>query len=64
MPLYDNTDMFNLIDERVHSARDRKVLKDKYINGLSDFAIAQKYGLSSTQIWRIKKKYEEALFPG
>lgn len=33
MPEYKNTEMFNLIDEYIHHARDRRVMKDRLING-------------------------------
>ena len=36
MPEYKNTEMFNLIDEYIHHARDRRVMKDRLINDAPD----------------------------
>ena len=34
MPEYTNTEMYNLIDEWIHNARDRRIMKDRLINGI------------------------------
>ena len=59
---YTNTEMYNLIDDYVHSARDRKVMKDRLINGYGIQALAEKYEVSATQMKRIVERNQEALF--
>lgn len=41
--MYSNTQIANLIDEYIHSERDRKILKDRLINGLT-YAELEDYG--------------------
>ena len=53
---YANSKMEFLIDEYVHSARDREILKDRFINGLTFAELENKHHLSERQIKRIVKK--------
>jgi len=62
MPEYTNTEMFNLIDEYIHHARDRRVMKDRLINGLGMEALAEKYEVSASQMKRIVDRNQETLF--
>lgn len=62
MPEYSNTQMFNLIDDWIHNARDRRIMKDRLINGLSMETLADKYYLSVAQLKRIVEKNQEVLF--
>lgn len=62
MPEYKNTEMFNLIDEYIHHARDRRVMKDRLINGYGIEALAEKYEVSVSQMKRIVDKNQELLF--
>lgn len=62
MPEYKNTEMFNLIDEYIHNARDRRVMKDRLINGYGIEALAEKYEVSVSQMKRIVDKNQELLF--
>ena len=62
MPEYKNTEMFKLIDEYIHNARDRRVMKDRLINGMGMEALAEKYNLSPSQTKRIVGKNQELLF--
>lgn len=62
MPEYTNTEMFNLIDDYIHHARDRRVMKDRLINGYGIEALAEKYDVSATQMKRIIEKNQEILF--
>ena len=59
---YTNTQMFYLIDDWIHNARDRKILKDRLINGISIEALAEKYDVSVAQMKRIIDKYQKMLF--
>ena len=54
--MYSNTQIANLIDEYIHSERDRKILKDRLINGLTYAELEDRHGLSERQIKRIVKK--------
>lgn len=62
MPEYTNTEMFNLIDDYIHNARDRRIMKDRLINGVGMEALAEKYEVSVAQIKRIVDKNQEILF--
>lgn len=62
MPEYTNSEMFNLIDEYIHHARDRRVMKDRLINGYGIEALAEKYEVSVSQMKRIVDKNQELLF--
>ena len=59
---YTNTQMFYLIDDWIHNARDRRILKDRLINGISIEALAEKYDVSVAQMKRIIDKYQKMLF--
>ena len=62
MPEYTNTEMYNLIDEWIHNARDRRIMKGRLINGLSIEVVAEKYDMSVSQLKRILEKHQEMLF--
>ena len=62
MPEYTNTEMFNLIDDYIHVARDRRVMKDRLINGLGMETLAEKYEVSASQMKRIVDRNQETLF--
>lgn len=59
---YKNSEMFDLIDEYIHHARDRRVMKDRLINGYGIEALAEKYEVSVSQMERIVDKNQELLF--
>lgn len=59
---YTNTEMFNLIDDYIHNARDRRIMKDRLINGAGMEALAEKYEVSVSQMKRIIDKNQELLF--
>ena len=54
MPEYTNTEMFNLIDDYIHHARDRRVMKDRLINGYGIEALAEK-----SFLWTFSGKSEK-----
>ena len=58
---YTNSQMAYLIDEYIHSARDRAILKDRLINGLTFAELEDKHHLSERQIKRIVKKADAVL---
>lgn len=59
---YTNSQISGLIDEYIHSQRDRDILKDRLINGLCYEPLAEKYDLSVAQIKRIIYKNQQKLF--
>lgn len=50
MRRYTNPEIERVIDTHIHSARNRTILKLKYIDGLSIERIAEIYDLSTRQI--------------
>lgn len=58
---YKNSDMFRAIDEYVHVSVDRKILKDRYLNGLTVEQLAEKYYTSTSSIKRTVDKYQGTL---
>lgn len=56
LPSYDNADVLERIVCRIHSLRDRRILVDKLIHGLTYEQVAEVYDLSVSQTKRIVKK--------
>ena len=56
-----NSEIRNIIDELVHSERDREILKRRFIDGIKYEPLAEEYDMSRTQIVRIVKRWEMAL---
>ena len=54
-----NSTIIKLIDEYIHSQRDREILKDRFINGLTFSELSGKYYLSERQIKRIVAKADK-----
>jgi Sigma-70, region 4. len=59
---YSNSQIRDLIAEYVHSLRDRQVLCRRLIDGATIDALAAEFDLSPSQVKRIIRKNEEALF--
>ena len=59
---YLNSEMEKVIDEYVHSERDRKLLKRRYIDGIRQEPLAEEFELSIKQIRNIIYKYEMIIF--
>lgn len=59
---YTNSGMILLINEYIHSERDRKILKRRLIDGLTYENLAEEFDLSVTQIKRIVYKGEDTIF--
>ena len=59
---YTNSEIAFLIDEYIHSERDRAILKDRLINGICYEPLAEKYDLSVRQVKTIVYKSEAKLF--
>ena len=58
---YTNEYMLHLITEYIHSARNRDILIDRFINGLTFKELEDKYNLCERQIKRIAKKIDNLL---
>jgi len=56
MRTYTNSEVAILINEHIHSARDRQIIYDRLVNGMTHLELSEKYYLSDRQIKRIIKK--------
>lgn len=61
MKEYKNSDVLSLINEHIHSERDRVIIIDRLINGLTFSELSDKFYLSERQIKRIVKKADSFL---
>ncbi len=59
---YSNSQIEKLIDEWIHSERDRKILKRRLIDGLTYESLAEEFEMSVRQMKRIVYKAEDKLF--
>lgn len=62
MKEYTNSQIKELIDEYIHSDRDRQMLKSRLIDGLTFEQLAEKYDLSVRQVKRIVYKRQDTVF--
>lgn len=62
MKEYSNTDISKIIDEYIHSERDRAILKRRYIDGICYEPLAEEFDMSVAQIKRIVYKNENKVF--
>lgn len=62
IPSYTNTQISILIDEYIHSERDRKMLKRRLIDGICYEPLAEEFDLSVRQCKSIIYKAQETLF--
>lgn len=56
MKVYTNSEIATLIDEYIHSERDRMIMYDRFINGLTFSELSAKFYISERQLKRILKK--------
>jgi DNA-directed RNA polymerase specialized sigma24 family protein len=59
---YTNSQIKELILEHIHSARDRKLLYRRLVDGITYEVLAEEFDLSTVQVKRIIYKEEEKLF--
>ena len=57
-----NSEIAYLIDEYIHNARDRSLLKDRLIDGMRFEPLAEKYDLSVRHTKTLVYRAEERLF--
>ena len=62
IPEYTNSQISHLIDEYIHSERDRNILKRRLIDGLTYEKLAEEFDLSVRHTKKIVYKSEELLF--
>ena len=58
---YTNSQMNQLIDEHIHNARNRVILRLRYIDGMTYEKIAEKMDMSTQQIKTIVYRSQEKL---
>lgn len=54
---YTNSEIAAIIAERIHSERDRRIMKMRLVDGLTYEKIAELVEMSAIQIKRIVKRY-------
>lgn len=59
---YTNSQIRELIEDHLHSLRDRRVLCRRLIDGATIDSLAAEFDLSASQVKRIIRKNEEILF--
>lgn len=59
---YTNSQICALIDEHIHSDRDRRILKRRLFDGICYEPLAEEFDMSDRQIKRIIYKLQERLF--
>lgn len=59
---YSNSQMEKIINEYIHSERDRKLLKRRYIDGILQEPLAEEFDLSVRQVQNIIYKHENLIF--
>ena len=62
MTEYTNSNIERLIDEYIHSERDRAIMKRRLIDGICFEPLAEEFDLSVSQVKRIVYKLGEKLF--
>lgn len=61
-PEYTNDSMAYVIDQYIHSERDRKILKRRFIDDIHLEPLAEEFDLTAKQIRNIIIKHEAVLF--
>ena len=59
---YTNSQISQIIDEYIHSERDRAILKRRLIDGICYAPLAEEFDISVAQIKRIIYKGEDKIF--
>lgn len=62
MKEYTNTQIAQLIDDYIHSERDRRILKRRLIDGICYEPLAEEFDMSVRQMKSIVYKAQERLF--
>lgn len=59
---YSRSQLEALIDEWIHSERDRKIIKRRLLDGILYEPLAEEFGLSVRQVKNIVYKQQDRLF--
>ena len=59
---YTNSQVIHIIEEHIHSERDRKIMIDRLVNGICYEPLAEKYDLSVSQVKRIIYRCQSVIF--
>ena len=62
IPEYKNSDLIAVIDEYVHSERDRKILNRRHCDGICYEDLGEEFQMSVRQIQNIVYKYQDRIF--
>lgn len=62
MKEYTNTQIARLIDDYIHSERDRRILKRRLIDGICYEPLAEEFDMSVRQMKSIVYKAQDRLF--
>lgn len=62
MKEYTNSRMIEVIEEYIHSERDRNLLKRRYIDGITYERLAEEFDISVAQVKRIIYRHENVIF--
>lgn len=58
---YTNSQILALIREHIHSDRDRRIMLDRLVNGITMDTLSEKHEMSVSQVKRIVRKNMEIL---
>jgi DNA-binding transcriptional regulator LsrR (DeoR family) len=58
---YTNSEIEALIDDLIHSERDRKLMKRRLIDGITQEKLAEEFDLSVRQVQRLIYKLQEKI---
>lgn len=59
---YKNSEISAAIDEFVHSERDRRLLKRRFVDGVKFEPLAEEFDLSVTHTKSIVKRHSQSIF--
>lgn len=60
---YDNSPFVRVVQEKIHSERDRDIVIQHYVNGLTAGELSGKYHVEPRQIYRICARCLKAIRP-
>ena len=59
---YSNSQIILLIDDRIHNARNRQIMIDRFVHGLTFEKIAEDHDMSVRQIKNIVYRGQDKIF--
>lgn len=62
MKEYTNSQIEKIIDEHIHSDRDRRLLKRRFIDGIKIEPLSEEFSLSTKQVKNIIYKHQNTIF--